>query len=95
MIAQAALGRAEREVMLHAVAGEHLRRAVVAMNRQGHGHGALGIFEPVALGVRDLQVVGHQVELLAGHAESRMVVDFHGAEDNSFARRCEMNYGCG
>ena len=67
--------------MLHAVAGEDLRGPVVAMNRQGDGHGALGVFDPVALGGGHLQMVRHQVKLLAGHPESRMVVDFHAPED--------------
>ena len=88
MIAQAALGRAERQMVLHAVAGEHLGGPVVAMNRQGDRHGALGIFDAVALGVGDLQMVGHQVKLLAGHPESRVIVDFHAPEhNNTWVRR--------
>ena len=84
--AQAALGRAEGEVMLHAVAGEDLRRAVVAMNRQRDRQGALGVFDPVALGCGHLQMVGHQVELLAGHPESGMIVDFHAPHDKRIGR---------
>ncbi len=80
MKAQTALGGAEGEVMLHAVTGEYLRGPVVTMNRQRHGHGALGVFDAVALGCGHLQMVRHQVKLLAGHPESRMVVNFHAPE---------------
>jgi hypothetical protein len=47
------------------------------MNRQGDGQGTFGEFEPVALVLRNLEMVGDEVELLARHAEGRMVVDFH------------------
>jgi len=48
------------------------------MNRESNGHGALGKFDAAAFGFGDLEVIGHEIELLAGHFESRMVVNFHG-----------------
>ena len=77
MITQAAFGRAERQMMLHAVAGENASGAIVAMNGQRDGHGTLGIFEAVAFGIGNFEMVGDRVELLAGHAESRAVVNIH------------------
>src|SRR5438105_1738907 len=47
------------------------------MNRQRDGQRAFGIFEAVAFVSRNLEVVSDGIELLARHAESRMVVDFH------------------
>ena len=78
MITQAALGRAERQMMLHPVAGEDLRPAIVHVHGQGDGHGTFRVFEAGAFIVRDLQPVRHQIELLARHAKRRMIVDFHG-----------------
>ena len=52
-------------------------RAVVAMDRAGDGDRALRIEQPVALVVRDVQVVGDDLELLAGHVEHRAGIDRH------------------
>ena len=74
---QAALGRPERQVMLHPVAVEHARAAVVHVDRNRDGHRALGILHPVAIALRHLQVVGDLIELLAGHPPDRVVVNVH------------------
>src|SRR5208337_4588942 len=67
--ARAALGGAKRQVMLHPIAGEHLGRAVVHVDRAGDDNGALRIEKPVALVLRDGQMVGDDMELLARHLE--------------------------
>ena len=77
MIAQPALGGAEREVMLHAVAGKNFGGTIVEANGQRDDHGALGKFEAVAMTPGNLQVVGNDVKLPAGHVESGMLVNFH------------------
>ncbi len=64
--------------MLHAVAREDLDLAIIAAHRHGDGEGALGIFQPVTFVRRDVQPVRHEVELLAGHVEGRVVIDVHG-----------------
>ena len=69
--ARAALGRPEREVVLHPVALEHRGAAVVAVDRAGDGDGALRIEQAVAFVGTDLQVVGDAIELRAGHVEHR------------------------
>jgi hypothetical protein len=79
MIAQAAFRRTQGEMVLHPVTGEHLGVAIVTMNRQRHGQGAFGILDPVAFRVGDLKVIGDQIELLAGHLKSRVVVNVHRA----------------
>ena len=49
------------------------------MNRQADRHGTLWVFQPGAVILRDLQIIGHLVELLTSHVERRIVVNFHGA----------------
>ena len=73
----AALGRAEREVMLYPVALEHRDRAVVAMDRTGDDHRPLRQQQAVALVHRDRQVVGDHPELVDRHFEHRTGVDGH------------------
>src|SRR5881296_207184 len=65
--------------MLDAVAHEDLRAAIVAVNRDGHGDRTFRELESVAIVGGDLKIIRHQVKLLAGHAEGRMVVDVHRA----------------
>src|SRR5581483_7047190 len=50
-------------------------RAIVAVDRTGHRNRTLWIKQPVALILRDLQVVGDILELLPRHVEHRTGVD--------------------
>jgi hypothetical protein len=67
-------------VVLDAVAAEDVDRAVVEADGQGDGHGAFGEFESIPVVLRDLQAVGDDIELLAGHVEGGVLVNFHGAK---------------
>ena len=77
MITQSAFRRTEREMMLHAIAGENFGRAVVHVNRQRDGHGAFRKLKPLAFVGGDLKMVGDDVKLSARHLKRRMRVDFH------------------
>ena len=74
---RAALGRAERQVMLHAITLEGLDAAVVHVNRERDGDGALREHEPVAIVLVDVQVIGDDLELVASHLEHFVVVNAH------------------
>ena len=74
---QPALGRAEREMMLHAKARINFRAAVLAIDRQRNDHRAFWILEPRPFGFGHLQVVSDGVELLARHSECGAVIGFH------------------
>ena len=76
-IARAALGGAECQVVLHAVAVEDPGAAVLHVDRAGDGDGTLGKQQAVPLVERDFQVVGDHLELLAGHVEYRPGIDGH------------------
>src|SRR5262249_43494990 len=80
MIPQATLCWPQRQMMLHPVTGEDTSRAVITTNRKRYRHGPFGIFYPIPLRLRDLEVVGHKIKLLAGHSECRMVVNVHAAK---------------
>ena len=77
--ARAALGGAERQVVLDAVALEHLRPAIVHVDGDGHGDRPLRVKQAIAFVVRDFQVVGDDGELGPGHVEDRPGVDGHAA----------------
>ena len=77
MVTETTLGRTEREVMLDAVAGENLGGAVVAMDGEGDGHGALRIFDAVTVVGRDFEAVSDDIELAAGHVEGWVFIDVH------------------
>src|SRR5688572_28543216 len=89
MVTNAALCRPEREMMLNPVALEDFGAAIVPMNGDGDGDRTLGIFQAVAVIRRDLQVIGHQVELLAGHAKRGMVINVHGRDASEKSSRVE------
>jgi hypothetical protein len=78
MVAQAALGGAEGEMVLHPVAGKDFDPPVIAPQRKRDGHRAFRILEPGAVAFRQFEMVRHQVKLLAGHPERGMIVDVHG-----------------
>ena len=65
-------------MMLHSIAKEDFGSAVITVNRERDGYGALGEFDAVAVRKGDLQIIGNFIELLASHVESRMVVHLHG-----------------
>ena len=44
---------------------------------KGHRHGALRIHEPVAIVLVDVQIIGNDLELVAGHSENVVVVNVH------------------
>src|SRR5690348_366028 len=79
MKTQTTFRRPKREMMLHTITGKNLHRTVVTMNRQRHNHRAFRKFQPLAVSLQNLQTVGDEIELLAGHVESRVIVDFHEA----------------
>ena len=68
---RAALGRAERQVMLNAEALKNRGAAVIPMDRHRDDDGALGQQQPVALVERDVEMVGDDMELVARHGEDR------------------------
>ena len=69
--ARAALGGAERQMMLHPVADEDLSPIVLHADRTGDDDRALRIEQPVALVLGDAQMVANDRELIAGHFEHR------------------------
>jgi hypothetical protein len=56
------------------------------MNRDGDTDRSLGKLEAIAIVLRDIEIISHQVELLAGHAKGGMIIDFH-ARDSSAPTR--------
>ena len=63
--------------MLNAIAGKDLNATAVALNGNGHSHGAFRIFEAVAIVGIDSQAIGNDVELSASHLEGGMLVNLH------------------
>src|SRR5687767_14915841 len=64
-------------MVLHSVAREYTGRTVIAVNRQRHRYRTLRVFQPPAIIFGDLKIIGDQIELLAGHVKSRMIVNLH------------------
>ena len=60
--------------MLHAITLESLGAAVVHVHRERDGDGALRVHQPIAIVLIDLQVIGDDLELVAGHLENFVVV---------------------
>ena len=73
VIADAALGRAERDVVLHAIAGEDLDLAVVHLHRTGHGDLPLGMRQDLPDARLEVEQAGRSVELLQHRPEDRSV----------------------
>jgi hypothetical protein len=88
--AHAALRRSEREMMLHAIAHEDRGAAIITPHRHRHAHAAFGHLQAVAGVFGDVQKVGHQIKLLAGHAENGRVIDL-----GNHVAHGEMNYAAG
>ena len=64
-------------MMLHPITLESLCRAVIHMDWKGDGDGALRIHEPIAIVVIDVQIIGNDRELIAGHLEDIVVINIH------------------
>jgi hypothetical protein len=79
VIADAALRRAERDVVLHAVAGEDFDLAVVHLNRTRHGDLSLGVREDLPDAGLEVEDAGGAIELLEHRREDRTVGSRHGA----------------
>ena len=73
VIADAALGRAERDVVLHAVAGEDLDLAVVHLDRARHDDLPLGMGEHLPDAGIEIENARRAFELLEHRAEERAV----------------------
>ena len=67
VVADAALGRAAAEVVLDAVAGEHLDRAVVHVDREVDGQLAARLAQDPAQPWVEVEALGGQVELALRH----------------------------
>ncbi len=80
---RAAFCRPEREMMLHAITLKRARAAVVHVNRQRHRDGALRIHKALAIVLIDTQIIGDDLELIAGHLEHFVVVNVHWAKVGS------------
>jgi hypothetical protein len=65
-------------MMLDAITLEGSCAAVIHVHRQGHRYGALGICRPFTIALVDIQVIGDDLELVAGHFEDFVVVDSQG-----------------
>src|SRR5258705_5023411 len=87
MIAQAALGGTQREVVLDTIAGKNFRRSIITMNWQGHGDRSLGILQSGTIVFRDFEVVGHHVKLLACHVKGGVIVNLHARRIRKSRRR--------
>jgi hypothetical protein len=77
MITKAPFGRSKGKMMLYAVAAEDFDLAIVASNWECHAHGTFGIFDSVPFVFRNIEPVGDQLKLLAGHIKCRMRINFH------------------
>jgi len=58
-------------MVLNPIAGEDPGTAVVQVDRNRDGHGALRIEQPVALVFGNTEVIGDDAELLPRHLEDR------------------------
>ena len=61
--------------MLHTVALESSRAPVVHVHRQRHRNSAFGVRRPFAVVLVDVQIIGDDAKLLAGHLENFVVVN--------------------
>ena len=64
-------------MMLHAITLKSLRGAVVHVHRKRHRDGALRIHQPIAIVAIDVQIIGNDRELIAGHLEYVVVINIH------------------
>ena len=66
MEAQTSLRRPTREVVLNAVAGEHVNAAIVHVNREVNDEFALDLAQDLAEAILEIKDVSRPVELLLG-----------------------------
>ena len=66
--------------MLNAITLESSRAAVIHVHRQRHGDSTLRIHQPIAMVSIDVQVIGDDRKLIAGHLEHVVVVNSHESE---------------
>ena len=99
VVADAALGRAAAEVVLDAVAGEDLDRAVVHLHREVDGQLAARLAQDAAQAGVEVQALGGQVELLLrdlpGVDRRGDVLGRHGWTDLRVRRSGRPPLGCG
>ena len=88
VIADAALGRAERDVVLHAIAGEDLDLAVVHLHGAGHDDLALGLGEDLPDAGFEIENAGGDLELLEHRREQRTVCGHQILAADSVDRSC-------
>src|SRR5260370_25993949 len=74
--------------MLNAITLKSSRAAVVQMQRTRDGDGTLGIHQPLAIVLVDGEIIGNDVELVAGHFENFVVVNRHEARGGVSAGKC-------
>ena len=94
MVADAALGGTAREIVLHAISGEHLEIAVVALKRDGDDHLARRMREDPSYGLRQVKAIGGFIEIrdrLAEHAGFVRVTLFGLKTDGGLA---VLDFGC-
>jgi hypothetical protein len=63
--------------MLHAIPLKSLCASVVHVHRERDGDCALRIHEPIAIVPIDVQVIGDDRELVAGHLKYVIVINIH------------------
>ena len=95
--AHTALRGPKCEMMLYPVAHEHGGGAVIPPHGHSHGHSAFGHLQAVTGTFGDFQKVGHQIELLAGHAKNRRIINLgnhvaHGVGKYAGRRFCEYRF---
>ena len=73
--ASAAFGWAERDMMLHAVTLKSHRAPVVHVHRKRYRNGAFGVRRPFPVVLVDVQIIGDDAKLLAGHLKNFVVVN--------------------
>src|SRR2546423_14088909 len=63
--------------MLNAITLKCFRAAIVHVHRQRDADGTLGIHQPFAIVLVDAEIIGNDLELVAGHCENLVVVNRH------------------
>ena len=69
---RAAFGRTDTQVVLDAIAVVNLDPSVIEFDGQRDGDRALRLDDALTILLRDLEVIGQNLELLHGHAEDRI-----------------------
>src|SRR5690606_35662300 len=89
----AALGRAWSTVVMHAIAGEHLDRAIVHLNREVHDRLPVAVGENPAHVLAEIDDIGGDIELLDGYVkEAGFGVGFY-RESHAFRNPSQLKSG--